>query len=676
MRSGERRGRWGKNWVLLVVVMLAALIGSLLYKQYLEEKAIDRESPEIKKVEYKDSVTKDENQIFSVLVNEKNPSPSSSLNLNGAIIEVPLKSFDNGTAFYQAEFNPSNIWNREGKVFGYCSITDKNGNEVREDVSFLVNLEAPRIEDLEIEKLDFGKYSISTVIEEPNLKEAYIQLSNGTKIPLLRTDGRYAANISTKTDLDFVLNAIDAYNLNSSFKASIKMSERDKFGIWLPSEFDKELSLSLFDSSRLFREIFKTDKTLTQSLLNLAKLNGSSVPKNLAYLVLNQIERASGMNIALVKEVLPLYLEFGKEIQKFSQIYTLNNATWYFGSSRLINEIGSDSLLTSLRKLGENDGINRDFDTPIKHLNLLRLAKCVENILKYPKEWREGAIQIDDVGYITTKLAFRNETKFWYIVKRAVKYIVEKLDSGEAEYELGIPDEKIEAWYRRQRLLPRELFEIDIVSGWRNIISGEVIPSLEIGERNVSPDPRIGGMIPQQWLEDMAKRDFREKTLRYQLAMIKPRIATYPEEYWPKSYQAFMDALDIVLAEDPEAAFILGYVRALRSEFIPWNLEPVVPMEGTTTPYYAVLLARCFGKAAFVARNTYPPGFGVHDSPYVKLNPSTYAKISQKGETLVPYMFGEFPYKKELKEDHINYGKLPANPHIKKPNGRWEKISL
>jgi hypothetical protein len=83
------------------------------------------------------------------------------------------------------------------------------------------------------------------------LREAYIQLSNRTKIPLARTDGRYAANLQSKTDLDFNIKAEDAYNLSSSFKASIRMSERDKFGAWLPSEFDKNLSLSLFDSSSI-----------------------------------------------------------------------------------------------------------------------------------------------------------------------------------------------------------------------------------------------------------------------------------------------------------------------------------------------------------------------------------------------------------------------------------------
>jgi hypothetical protein len=202
------------------------------------------------------------------------------------------------------------------------------------------------------------------------------------------------------------------------------------------------------------------------------------MPKNLAYLVLDQIERdyRAGNKITLASEVIPLYLEFGKEVQRLSQIYALNNATSYFGSySKLINEIGNDSILARVKKLGENDGINRDFDIPRMHANMLRLAKYIENILKYPKEWREGAIQVDDVGY-KTGMAEQDEIKFWKIVEKVVKYIVDKLDNGEAEYDLGIPDEKIEAWYRRQGLLPIDLFEIDIVSGCSTHYGGFVNP--------------------------------------------------------------------------------------------------------------------------------------------------------------------------------------------------------
>jgi hypothetical protein len=48
---------------------------------------------------------------------------------------------------------------------------------------------------------------------------------------------------------------------------------------------------------------------------------------------------------------------------------------------------------------------------------MLRLAKHVENILKYPKEWREGAIQVDDVGY-GTGMAFKMKQSFGALWKR------------------------------------------------------------------------------------------------------------------------------------------------------------------------------------------------------------------------------------------------------------------
>ncbi len=128
-----------------------------------------------------------------------------------------------------------------------------------------------------------------------------------------------------------------------------------------------------------------------------------------------------------------------------------------------------------------------------------------------------------------------------------------------------------------------------------------------------------------------------------------------------------MDALNIVLAEDPESAFIIGYSRAIGSGILG-QFEPIVPMKEPTTLYYAVLIARSLGKASFVVSNDYPD-FGAHDSAYVIIRPSTYAKICQRGDPLVPYMFGEFPYKKELKEDHISYGGRPANPILLRPDG-------
>ena len=275
---------------LLAGAVLAAsgIVGCWYFSQ-------DHQKPEIKKLDFKDRVAKGEEQEFVALINEKNPAQTASLKLNGTSIDVPLfQDFKNGSLLYKTSFDPSSISTREGKLIGEFVVKDQNGNEAKSSLNFLVNLEAPKIEDVKIEKLEFGKYRVSALIEEQNLKEAYLQLLNSTKIPLVRTDGRYSANLLTKTDLDFYVKAEDAFNLSSLLKGSIRISDRDKFESWLPSEFDKALALSLFNASPLVQELFKKNElSALTSLLKVAQLNGSSIPKNLAYLVSDQIWRDS-----------------------------------------------------------------------------------------------------------------------------------------------------------------------------------------------------------------------------------------------------------------------------------------------------------------------------------------------------------------------------------------------
>jgi len=290
LRLANQEEKKSRNKKLILSLSALGLIAASLGAWYFSQ---DRQPPEVKKTEYKPKVNKGENQDFSAFVNEKNPAQTASLKLNGTSIDVPLfQDFKNGSLLYKTSFDPSSISAKEGKLVGEFVVKDKNGNEAKSSLNFLANLEAPRIEDVKIEKIEFGKYRVSALIEEQNLKEAYLQLLNGTKIPLVRTDGRYSANLLTKTDLDFYVKAEDAFNLSSSLAGKIRISNRDKFESWLPSEFDKALALSLFDASPLVQELFKENElSALTSLLKVAQLNGSAIPKNLAYLVSDQISR-------------------------------------------------------------------------------------------------------------------------------------------------------------------------------------------------------------------------------------------------------------------------------------------------------------------------------------------------------------------------------------------------
>ncbi|MEM1632399.1 MAG: hypothetical protein QXX83_09745, partial [Thermofilum sp.] len=219
----------------LAVVLVAISIGSLLFN-YI----IDRDAPQLVSIKYKDKVAEGELQEISILVNEVNPSPSALLYLNNTPVEIHLtESYGNGTILYEATFDPSSIADREGKLKGNVTISDKFGNKLTIEVSFHANLKEPEIRDLKVEKISLGEYRVSAEIIDDSPIEAHIELTNGTKIPLNKCGNRYCAKISTLQDLEFILNAKDSYNLTSSLKEEIKPSLRDKFEAWLPSEFNK-----------------------------------------------------------------------------------------------------------------------------------------------------------------------------------------------------------------------------------------------------------------------------------------------------------------------------------------------------------------------------------------------------------------------------------------------------
>jgi hypothetical protein len=97
-------------------------------------------------------------------------------------------------------------------------------------------------------------------------------------------------------------------------------------------------------------------------------------------------------------------------------------------------------------------------------------------------------------------------------------------------------------------------------------------------------------------------------------------------------------------------------------------------MEGQTSPHYSVLVARVFGRAAFVLTDGYPNSEGYHDEPFVVISPKLHEKISQYGKTTLPYTFGWWQYSEPLIKDHTE-GKYRLDLQIRRPDGEWEKIN-
>jgi hypothetical protein len=98
--------------------------------------------------------------------------------------------------------------------------------------------------------------------------------------------------------------------------------------------------------------------------------------------------------------------------------------------------------------------------------------------------------------------------------------------------------------------------------------------------------------------------------------------------------KGYILSFDGLMKENEIAVFIQGYPRALKREFIPWKVEPLIPMEGQTCPYYSVLVARVFGRAALVLTDKYPNSMGYNNEPYVIISPQLNGKFLSTGNQL------------------------------------------
>ena len=184
----------------------------------------DNQPPIIEKLEFNDRVEKGQLQSISIYVKENNPMEYATLIINGTEIKVPLKEFKEGTAYYSLSFDPGNYLHREGKVFGQIILVDKYGNSISQNLEFLVNLEAPRIENVRVERLDLGKYQIIANIIDENLQNVYLVV-NESKIPLSKYNEEFNTLLETLKDLNFVLYAEDKYSMTSSYKGKIEFSK-------------------------------------------------------------------------------------------------------------------------------------------------------------------------------------------------------------------------------------------------------------------------------------------------------------------------------------------------------------------------------------------------------------------------------------------------------------------
>lgn len=184
------------------------------------------------------------------------------------------------------------------------------------------------------------------------------------------------------------------------------------------------------------------------------------------------------------------------------------------------------SLENIIGVVESNLGVTRDF-TSVQSYVFANLVSEIPEITQYPKAMRLGAIQVDSQN-LADEYAMDN------FVIPAIRYIVELQDEGriDALNGLGIPDAALEEEGIRQILLPIELREINIVTGYRHMRA-----NIETGIYNVTFNEDLG-KSPQEWLGEISFRDYNDKSL-----IVWEWIKEWPTEYgprdiWVNSFQA------------------------------------------------------------------------------------------------------------------------------------------
>lgn len=339
----------------------------------------------------------------------------------------------------------------------------------------------------------------------------------------------------------------------------------------------------------------------------------------------------------------------------------------YHAGEYIVNIYGKNNLWNIVNMTEQHPEI--DVNGPNEWFNLVKLLEEVPGIDKYLEELREAANQIGVIysrGYdnIKGESYLRDNVIIPY-----VKTYIGWRDSGEVS-NLEIADDSIRAEGQGQRILPMELFEMNMTSG-QLIGDTNKTKQLELAVYNTTPNPVLDNQTPCEWLKQMTLNDYSNKSSRAYLRFIKDfkagNIGNSPITAWPNSGEAFIEGAKIINDTDGDfMLFLYSY---------PDHLRYIMPeLKGQYKPYCMVVLTRLFGYPSFASSIRYPTG-GWHTDSLILVDDKINTGLAQYGEMLLPNHFGFVTYKQPFIMD---YEGKPNEPYIDKrgADGTHKEIDL
>ena len=140
-----------------------------------------------------------------------------------------------------------------------------------------------------------------TVSDLGGVSEVILQIlnKNYTLHPIEVDDygrGVYGGSIEIQAlseNIDYKILVFDKFNRSSSLTGNLTLTPKQVFMTWVKSRgYDVKLGLKFYDTFPILRYLFEGGKLdVVEDVLKIAHVNRSDIPKNIAYQVLEQIDR-------------------------------------------------------------------------------------------------------------------------------------------------------------------------------------------------------------------------------------------------------------------------------------------------------------------------------------------------------------------------------------------------
>ncbi|ADI32025.1 hypothetical protein [Staphylothermus hellenicus] len=434
--------------------------------------------------------------------------------------------------------------------------------------------------------------------------------------------------------VDYKVLVYDLYNNSASENGSFSLTEYQQYLTWAINQGYNLCLAEPFYKYQLIQNMFSTrDLDHLKHILDFAQHNGTVPPRNLAYLIVDQVvkDRRVSDKVQLIDKVLSNLDElkiYG--LKRLDSVWLVNNATQH--GFRSLEGLGKALYFS------DSTNISLSYSNPLCYSALADIGYYYPQIFKYPYETKFLALQVGDVVYFYKIDQIKGKDYVWNgLIVPYASWRFNKLESGEFKplgYKLTKGElKKLASWadpivvqaaarslYPLDELMDHDLLGYD---SHRFFHDRQFNLALERGVKNMKYNQTLGaspfGYIYNLMMKDIQEKDQSEERspltgwTRYEEALFS--WTDIPGNVWTNTYVVWKQVAQEYLNKSPELILVKGYPIALGLVDPPVN--PHFYISGQGCPYYSKIIGAMLNRPTLVLEAPYPQAYGVHDEPFV-----------------------------------------------------------